>query len=167
LKLVELGRIVKPHGVRGEVKIRLHWAESETLTKMRSVLLVRESGALETWRVESVRGGPKGVLLKLEGIDDRDAAETLRDAAVNVERTALPELEPGEYYLCDLVGAEVVGPAGPVGRIVEVRTHPTVDTLVIETPRGGRVEQAIAEPWIEEVDPERGLVRLATTEGLM
>lgn len=167
MTLVELGRIVKPHGVRGELKVRLHWEHSETLFGIDSVLVAQGAEPPSRHAVESIRPGPKGVLLKLSGVDDRGAAESFRGASVSVERAQLPELEPGEYYLCDLMDARVVAPEGAVGRVVEIRAHPTVDALVIETPDGKRLEQPIAEPWVAEVDVEHHLVRLANTEGLM
>jgi 16S rRNA processing protein RimM len=167
LSFVEIGVVTRPHGVRGDVRIRLHWAESDALERVKSVDLVRDGKPLGARRLVSARRTPDAILVKFEGVDDRDAAERLRGADVRVDRDALPALEPGEYYLCDLIGARVVAPDGPVGEVVEVRTHPSVDTLVVKTADGSLVEQAIADPWIASVDTERRVVELSTRDGLI
>ena len=118
-------------------------------------------------RVQSARKVARGVLLKLAQVDSRDAAETLRDARISVARDALPALEQGEYYLVELVGARVVAPEGLLGEVVEVRVYPTVDALVVRTPDGEVVEQPLAEPWVESIDPAEGLVSLSSAEGLL
>lgn len=165
--MVEIGRLTRPHGVRGEVRVHLHFAGSETLEQVRSVTLVRQGVTLGERRILSARRADKAVLLRLEGVSDRDAAASLAGSGVCVPRSLLPPLEGGEYYLSDLVGARVVAPDGPVGEVVEVRVHPSVDSLVIKTPDGRLLEQAIAEPWIERVDAEGKLVELSSTEGLI
>jgi 16S rRNA processing protein RimM len=164
--LVEIGKITRPHGVRGELRVQLHWAGSEALEEVQLVTLVLKGGPVER-RVASARRADKAMLLRLVGVDDRDAAEKLRGAAVCVPRASLPKPEDGEYYLCDLIGARVTGPDGPIGEVVEVRVHPSVDTLVVRTPDGTLLEQAIAEPWILSVDADAKLVELASVEGLI
>ena len=165
--LVELGRVTRPHGVRGEVRVQLHWAPSETLENVREVTLMRGEDELGVRRVESARRADKAVLVRFEGVKDRDAAEALRGLRVCVPREALPAPEEGEYYLCDLIGATVTSPQGIVGRVTEVRVHPSVDALVIEAPDGRQFEQVIAEPWISRVDTARKLVELSSEEGLI
>jgi 16S rRNA processing protein RimM len=166
LSAIEVGRVIKPHGLGGELKVRLHWDESDALDRVDSVV-VRRGDEERELAIESVRSSPPGVLLKLEGVDDRDTAETLRDALILVPRDALPPLEPGEYYLSDLVGLAVVGPDGPVGEVVEVRTHPSVDAAVVRLPDGKLVEQPLVEPWLEEVDLDAKKLVLSSLDGLV
>lgn len=166
MSLIELGRVARPHGVRGEVRVRLHWEGSSTLLEVGEVVL-RRGSAEQVRRLERARRAGKAVLVKLEGVDGREEAGLLRGVAVCVPREVLPALEEGEYYLSDLVGARVVAPAGEVGEVVEVRVHPSVDTIVIRSPEGRLLEQALAEPWIQSIDPAAGLVELTTTEGLI
>jgi len=167
LTLVELGRVTRPHGIRGEVRVQLHWAGSDTLEQVSEVTLMRGKESVGVRRVEAARRVDKAVLLRLSGVRDRDAAEALRGLAVCVPREQLPAPEEGEYYLCDLVGATVRTPERIVGEVAEVRVHPSVDTLVIRTPEGKVVEQVIAEPWIARVDPEAKMVELSSEDGLI
>lgn len=164
--MLELGRVLKPHGLRGELKIRLYWSESDALSRVGAVELVLD-GARRRCAVEWARTGSAGVLLKLGGVDDRNAAEACRGAAVCVAREQLGALGPGEFYLADLIGCEVVAPRGSIGRVVAVSIHPTVDCLVIEDASGRRFEQPLTEPWLEKVDLSARRVRLVSTEGLI
>jgi 16S rRNA processing protein RimM len=166
LKTIEIGRVVKPHGLSGEVGVKLYLASSGLLEGLDQVTLSVD-GNTETRELQSVRRTPKGPLVKLAGIDDRGAAERLRGASVLVPRDLLPEPGPGEYYLHDLIGARVVGPAGPIGEVIDVRVYPSVDCALIRTPDGRSLEQPLAEHWIEEVDLEQGVLRLASEEGLI
>ena len=165
-RLIEVGRVAKAHGVRGEIKVALHWEHSDSLSHAEEVVLTAK-GEGRTFGVRSVRPADRAVLMSLVGIEDRDRAESLRGATVSVAREALPPLEDGEYYLCDLVGVSVVSPNGPVGEVVEVRVHPSVDTLVVRAPDGRLLEQPIAEPWILAVDIANSRVELASEDGLV
>jgi len=167
LTLVELGRVTRPHGIRGEVRVQLHWADSDTLEQVGEVTLMRGKESLGVRRIQGARRADKAVLLRLEGVQDRDAAEALRGLLVCVPRDQLPPPEEGEYYLCDLIGATVRAPARVVGEVTEVRVHPSVDTLVIRGPDGTLFEQVIAEPWIVHVDPVEKVIELSSEEGLI
>lgn len=131
------------------------------------MLLGRKGHALGEYRIVSRRRVNKAYLVRFEGIDGIDAAETLRNATVSVPREALPPLEGDEFYLSDLVGAKVVGPLGPVGEVIEVRVHPTVDALVIRLQDGSVAEQPLVEPWLLRVDAPNKLVELASLDGLV
>ena len=117
--------------------------------------------------MSSRRSTPKGVLLQLEGVGDRDAAEALRGYVVRVRRDLLPELGAGEYYLSDLLGADVDSPEGPLGRVVEVQMYPSVDAVVIESEDGSRYEQPLLDEWLERVDVKARRVTLSSHDGLI
>lgn len=163
---VEIGRVARAHGLRGEVSVKLYFAESELLGSLDSVRLGSADDCREL-TIEAARPTPKGWLLKLRGVDDRNAAEALSGAPLWVPRSALPEPGENEYYLSDLVGARVVGPEGEIGEVIEVRIHPSVDTAVIRAPDGRTLEQPLVDAWVEEVDLDAGVVRLSSTDGLV
>jgi 16S rRNA processing protein RimM len=163
---VEIGRVAKAHGLTGEVGVKLHWSHSEILFSVDEVL-VELGGQERVIPIERARATPKGVLLKLAGVDDRTQAEALRGARILVQRSALPELGEGEYYLSDLVGFGVVAPDGEIGEVVEVRVHPSVDSAIIRAPDGRLLEQPLVDAWLEEVDLEARVLRLSTREGLV
>jgi 16S rRNA processing protein RimM len=149
------------------VKAHVYWSDSDALLEVGAVL-VTLPGEAGRWRdIEEARRADKVVLLKLAGVNDRDAAEALRGATLALQRDQLPPLEEGEYYLCDLVGAKVLVAGEAFGEVVEVRTHPTLDSIVIRTPDGKVVEQPLTEPWLEKVDTAAGEVSLANLDGVI
>ncbi len=164
---IRIGRVTRAHGVTGELEVRPDWEHSRGLLEAREVVLEALSGALEAHAVRAVRQTPKGILMVLEGITDRDAAEARRGNAVRVSRELLPALAEGEYYLCDLVGARVDCPDGHVGVVAEIQMYPSVDSIVIEAPDGTRFEQPLLDEWIESVDVGKRQVALSSRDGLI
>jgi len=144
-----IGRITRPHGLRGEVKVRLETDFPERFGQLRRVLLVpdRQVGAAREAAVESVRPQGDLILLKLAGVDDLEAARALQGAAVAVpweERMPLPE---GTYY------------------VTEVLRTPAHDVYRVEG-EGGEVLVPATREVVRAVDPQRGEVVVALPEGL-
>ena len=164
---LRIGRLTRAHGLKGELEVRLDWPDSRALLDAERVLLSRPDGSSESRVIASTRATGKGILVRLEGVEDRDAAEALCGSTVSVRRADLPPLEPGEYYLCDLVGLEVTGPSGQLGRVIEIQMYPSVDAIVIEAPDGARLEQPLLEEWLERVDVTGGGVVLRSLDGLL
>lgn len=133
-KRIALAAVAGAHGVKGELRLKLFSDNIESLSRHRSVYV----GGVEQ-RLLFVRDGGSMAVARLEGVDDRSAAESLRGSLVEVDRKALPPLEEGEYYYADLVGLHVVDAAGdPVGTVVAVENYGAGDLLEIENPAGGR-----------------------------
>jgi 16S rRNA processing protein RimM len=163
---LEVGRVSKAHGITGELRIVPHWESSDALEQVEEVWLT-VSGRRTSYALERARAVPKGYLVKLRGVDDRNAAEALQGATVSVARSALSPLEPGEYYLVDLIGAKVLGPEGEIGEVTGITSHPTVDVIVVRLTDGTSVEQALSEPWLASVDVAARQVVLNSLDGLM
>src|SRR5512132_3465824 len=98
-KRVALAAVAGAHGVKGEVRLKLFSDSAASLASHKKVYV----GGVEH-RLLSVREGGKTAVARLEGIADRSAAEALRGSLVEVDRSALPPLEEGEYYHADLIG---------------------------------------------------------------
>jgi 16S rRNA processing protein RimM len=169
LSQVEIGRVVKPHGIRGEVGVLLHQPQSDLLEHLTGATVELPDGAAQLLRLERVAKMGQGYRVKFEGVDDRNAAERLRDARLSIPRDALPPLDDDEAYLVDLIGASVLGPdSAPFGVVIDVLTYPSVDAVVIERPDNTQVEQPLVEEWVEITnDGERPQVRLKSLEGLL
>ena len=167
MNTLEIGLVARPHGVRGELRLKLHNPASVTLFEVPRVVLTVASETPREYEVLSVRRAGKALLLRLEGVGSCELAEGLRGAIVSVDRELLPDLEPDEYYLADLVGCQVMGPEGLVGRVIEVHSHPTLDSMVILTPDEGRLEQPLDDQWLERVSVQERSIVLSTLDGLI
>ena len=131
---IALAAIAGAHGVRGEVRVKLFSDSLESLSRHQFLYV----GGVSR-RLLSVRDGGKTAVARFEGVDDRSMAETLRGELVEIDRSALPPLDEGEYYHADLIGLAVVDPGGkPVGTVAGVENYGAGDLLEIQEPGGKR-----------------------------
>ncbi|HEY3497997.1 MAG TPA: ribosome maturation factor RimM [Polyangiaceae bacterium] len=163
---LEIGRLGAPHGLAGELSVKPYFEGSDALLRAPRVWLVKDDEARE-FVVEGARQHGQRVLMKLGGIGDRTAAERFTGARLEMERSLLPPLAPGEYYLIDLIGADVVGPEGPVGRVTRVLAHPSVDAIEIALADGRTAEQPLVAPFLARVDAPARRIELASLDGLV
>lgn len=121
------------------------------------------SGEERVVSFEGVRRAHDALLVKLPGCDDRDAAEELRGAEVLVRRSDFPPLEDDEFYICDVIGARVMGPSGELGRVEAMQSYPTVEVFVVRAEGQESFEIPLLDGFVEQVDVEEGTV-LVTAE---
>src|SRR5262249_48596859 len=126
-----VARIVKAHGIRGELRVLPLAEGSRALDDVAEVVVAPLGGPARSYRVRRCHPVDTGWVLELDGIADRDAAEALRGARIDVARGAL-ELAPGEFFVADLVGCQAVDLAGgALGQVAEVLSMPAQDVLVL------------------------------------
>ena len=156
-RLVPLGRIGAPHGLRGEVRFFPYAGlESETLRRgleVRLEMVLHGKASLRKLVVQGVRRGKKALLVKFESVDDRTAAGRLTGATLHVRREDLPPLEEGEFYYVDVVGVEVRFEGGDVLGVVRNVFRAAQDVLEIETPEG-MLMVPVLEHLVTEVGSE-------------
>lgn len=129
---VLLGTITSAHGIRGEVTIKTYTGDPQAISGYGP--LTDTSGARKI-KIRSVRVTPKGIIARLEGIDDRNGAEALRGTDLYVDRTRLPKPAQDEFYHADLIGLEVRDAGGAVlGKVVTVANFGAGDLLEIKRP---------------------------------
>jgi 16S rRNA processing protein RimM len=166
-RLVALAEIARPHGIAGEVRLKVYNLDSDLLRRRPPVTLRLPDGTERQVSLTAVRDADKALLARLAGVDDRNAAEALRGAVLLVRRDALPPVEAGEFYACDLEGAEAKLVSGEtVGHVTGLTSYPTCDVLVVERAGGKKLEVPLVEAYVSRVDAEKGVVELVTVEGL-
>lgn len=142
---IRFGRIARAHGVRGELRIQPLNPDVDLPTTISRVCARTPSGE-RLLTVTGVRPVHKAVLLTVEEIADREAAQALAGASIEVDADELPPAGEGEIYAYELEGAEVVeengGTVGTIRRLVGTAGH---DLVEIETPGGIRLL-----PWVDE-----------------
>jgi 16S rRNA processing protein RimM len=158
---VPVAEVNRPHGLKGEVRVRLYNHESCLLEAGMPVLLRPRGAEPRAAILESVRGGVAGIkLLKLRAIADPDQAAELRGAVICVQREAFPDLDGGEFYVCDIVGAKLIGPAGELGTVEGIASYPGSEVMLVRPVgrAGDTVEIPLVDAFIESVDTESGTV---------
>ena len=148
--MVALAAVAGAHGIKGEVRLKLFTDSAKRLAGHGKLIV----GGVERRLIE-VRDGGKTAVARFEGIDDRSAAEQLRGALIEIDRSALPPLDEGEYYHADLIGLECFDRDGaPVGKVVAVENFGAGDLLEIDR-GGGRKSLIPYKPGIADQDGER------------
>ena len=167
-ELIIIGKIVGVHGVRGEVKVYPMTDDVHRFLKLKDCFLSNEGMKdPQPARVKSARIDKGMALVKLEGIEDRDAAETMRGRIVSVSRENAVKLPEGRYFVVDLIGLEVIDDdRGPLGKISDVYNSGASD--IVEIKRKGKKDLLI--PYLNsicyDVDLENRTFRVRLPEGL-
>lgn len=159
-KHVAVAEVARPHGVGGEVRLRVYNLESDLLLGRPPLRLRLADGSLRAERIKSIRRVPGAMLARLESIGTRDDAEAVRGATLEVPRSALGKLSDGEVYHCDLEGCEVRH-GEVIGRVVRVLSYPTCDALVVERADGTTLEVPLTDAFVERTDVEAGVIELS------
>jgi 16S rRNA processing protein RimM len=161
LALLEVGRIVRSHGLRGEVVVELVTNRAERLEP--GSVLDAEGGALvvrHSFRLPGPSTDLHGqrFVVSLAGVTDRDAADELRGVVLRAE----PLVDADALWVHELIGSQVVDPTGAaVGRVAAVQANPASDLLVLEEGPLIPLRFVVAtEPGRITVDLPEGLLEL-------
>jgi 16S rRNA processing protein RimM len=157
--LLAIGRVARAHGIRGRVLVKPFDEESQALQSLKRVYL----GPRE-YRIELAERANLGWLLALQGVADRDLADTLRGLEVKAFRDELPPLEEGEVYFADLIGYTVVDAQGQERGVVSHLIAAGAQEL-LELESGKLVPLALVKEVVSEgrriiVDAPEGLFDL-------
>mgnify|MGYP001823887103 FL=1 len=165
-----VGKIVGAHGVKGNLKV-YSYAESLSVFNPGSSILVVCAGKIEkNYTIKWVKPHGRRILLSLEGIGSRDAAETLIGSKLLVERSTFPELEEGSYYWCDIIGLTVFTTDEQyIGRVESIISTGSNDVFVVKDLDKGDDDETLIpalESVVLEIDFEHKTMRVALPEGL-
>jgi 16S rRNA processing protein RimM len=156
-RLVVLGRISGLHGVQGWVKVFSHTDPREGIVNY-APWLIRRDGKWEEIKVVSGRRHGKTVVVKVEGVNDRNQAAELLDCDIAVERSKLPPSSQQDYYWTDLENLSVQTVDGEVlGRIDYLFETGSNDVMVVQGERQ-RLIPFIEPDVVKQVDLENGLM---------
>jgi 16S rRNA processing protein RimM len=166
MELLEIGKIVRPHGIAGRMKVLSHLESQDVLTGLAEVSVGRKVQEAVVFPLEAVQPGKGSFILKLKGIEDRDAAARYKGLSVWMTSDGMKKLPEGEYYWRDIIGLQVVTEEGDaLGRIESVFPTGSNDVYVC---RNG--EKEILLPAIEEVvrkiDMDRRIMVVRLLKGL-
>ncbi len=162
-----VGRIGRPHGVRGEATIEVRTDDPDARFHPGAVLRTdpADRGPLT---VTAARWHREVLLLGFEGYESREDVEALRDTLLEVPVADLPDLQdPDAYYDHQLVGLAVRLPDGtPLGEVAAVR-HEGADLLVVRRTEGGELLVPFVSAIVPTVDLATGEVVVDPPEGLL
>ncbi|MGY1604770.1 ribosome maturation factor RimM [Geodermatophilus sp. SYSU D00815] len=162
-----VGRIGRPHGVRGEVTLEVR-TDDPDLRFTPGAVLRTDPASRGPLTVARARWHREVLLLTLEGVESREGAEELRDTLLLVDVAALPALDdPDDFYDHQLVGLTArLTDDSVLGEVAAVR-HEGADLLVVRRPDGGEVLIPFAKAIVPTVDLAAGHVVVDPPEGLL
>jgi len=156
-RLLTVGRIVGVHGVGGWVKIESFTEPRLRIFDYRPWRLKRAESEIEIGSAQGHEQG-KGMVAKLSGCDDRDAAVALVGAEIRIPRSALPKPKRGEFYWADLEGLEVVTVDGAsLGMVSHLFATGANDVLVVRGERE-RLIPYVTGQFVKDVDLQVGRI---------
>lgn len=171
---VPLAEVARPHGVRGEVRLKLYNADSDLLLELDEVLLRLTNGEEFEVSVDAARRADQAILVKLHSVDDRDRADAIRGALVCARREDFPAADDDEFYAADVIGAEAWLCASAangeqdrvVGTVLDYRSYPSVDIFEVKTTEGITYEVPVVASYVDRVDAAAKRVYFLTFDEL-
>lgn len=166
MDLLEVGKIVNTHGLRGEVKV-VAWTDYPEVFEDIEYVYVKKNDGYERLDVKGIKYQKGNLIVKFPQIKDIDEAQMYKNKVLYAERSMLGELPEGVHYIADLIGLEIVKENGEVvGTIADVFNTGAND--IYDVKREGRKNLLI--PVIDEVvlniDLENKKVTVRMMEGL-
>ncbi|NOJ60342.1 ribosome maturation factor RimM [Arthrobacter sp. 260] len=162
---VQVARIGKPHGIRGEVTVQLFTDAPEDRFEAGSVFRA-EPATLGSLTVSGARWNKDILILGFDGFSDRNAAETLRGAKLFIDTDEADDDDDDAWYEHELVGLEARVGDDIVGKVSGLRTLEVQDLLIIETSAGHETLVPFVAEIVPEVNVADGFVLLTPPDGL-
>ena len=166
--LVIIGEVVKPHGIRGEVKVYLYSERPENLKQHKKIILQESAGSgTKKYNVVKSREQGKLAILRLEGVGTREAAEALQGSKIWLDKADFPELNSDEYYWHQLEGLRVMTEAGQeLGRVTNIFNTTAHDIMVV-TGAGNEFMIPVNGDIIRDIDEQGGKITISPPPGLL
>jgi len=156
--MIEIGRILKPHGIQGQLKVRLYSDNIDDFAQ-RGFAYIRQAGEVRRIGYAVVRTEPPFLFLRVGGVSTRSEAEALSGASLLLHRSDLNEPEEGEHYIVDLIGLEVADENGTkLGVLKDVLQHGAADVYVVKGQKGFMFPAV--KRVIIAIDVEAGVIRV-------
>ena len=165
--MIVLGRLTAPYGVKGWLRLHPFGDDPDSWRAMPRWWLGSNEQDFSDWRswpLQALRLQGKGWVVKLTGIEDRNAAEQLVGQFVGAPREALPATGEDEFYWVDLIGLDVVNEKQEtLGRVTELIESGAHAVMVVQEGEGEKAQQRLL-PFVgqvvKDVDVAAGVVRV-------
>lgn len=158
--LITVGRIVAPHGVRGDLRILPDTDRPSIYKKLKELVI-----GGKPYHLVSARPHKNVYILHLAEVNDRNMAETLIGKQVEVPFSELPKRPKGEYYIFDLIGLKVVTEEGEtVGTLNEVLRTGANNVYAVKQPSGEELYLPAIPSVVLAVDIDKGIMTVRLPE---
>ena len=166
---VLIGKVGSPVGIKGEFRVNLYSQDSGNL-KEGKVLLLERADKSVSGTIEKVRYQKDKPVVRLKGVEDRNAAEDIRGMDVSIYAEDLEELPEGEHYVRDLIGCRIVDIAkggAEIGVLEDVIQNTAQSILDVRTPDGKNVLIPAVDAFLRSIDEEAGVIEVELIPGFI
>lgn len=166
-QLISIGKILKPQGLHGQLRVLPLTDFPERFREMDKVIVNRE-GNLSQLEIEEVSYHQQYVLLKLKGISDASSADKLRGSLLQVRQDQLKPLPPGHYYHFQIIGLDVLEDDGRyLGKVVDIKETGSNDVYVVcDEETGKELLIPALKKVVQQIDIEKGQIIVTLPAGL-
>lgn len=166
--LLVVGRIIRPHGIRGAVIVEAESDWPDRFSAGSSLLLETAPGRYDRVVVESTSTHKGRLLMSLRGVTDRNSAGGLKGRNLFIHACDAAPLEDGEYWAHELVGMSVADKDGrELGKVTDVICRAAQDLLVLVDGAGVEFQIPFVEEFVREVDAGRKVITVKVIEGMV
>jgi 16S rRNA processing protein RimM len=164
--LLEIGEVVRPHGLKGRIKAKSYLVSKDTTHRLDEVFIRKSKEPAVRFRIKTLKAERKTLFLELEGIGDVDAAARLVGCRILISSDKLEKLPEDEYYWHELLGLRVTTETGQnLGRIESIIPGEGHDVYVCAGSEGDILLPAIGEV-VRKVDIDAGVMVVRPLKGL-
>ena len=161
-----IGIIVKPQGIKGEVKVKPVSPDPDRFYDLEKVNIGLKK--IQTYSIENIRISNSFVFLKLAQIDSRNDAELLRGKEILISEDQLIDLDEGEYFVHDLIGCQIISEDGLIiGEIDDIIQSSSNDIYLVKNRKGHEYLIPAIADVIQKVDIQAKQVTIHVLDGLL
>ncbi|GBD38868.1 Ribosome maturation factor RimM [bacterium HR37] len=168
--LIPFGKVLRAHGLSGELKVFLFSGETENLQRISRVFIKRtQDSKPQEYRILAKKAQKNLVILKLEGLNSTESAEKLKGSLLMIESSDLPELGEDEYYWFQLMGLKVYTDKGEyVGRVEQLIDRALQSLLVVKNEKEGKeILIPMVDAIVKEINIEKSEIVITPIKGLL
>ena len=166
-KYLEIGQIVNTFGIKGMVKVKPFTDNIERFSNLKKIYIKNKSGQTE-YKIQEVKYHKNMVLIKFEGIENPEQADLLRNSYLIVDRETEEPLEPGRYYIVDMIGLDVFTDDNEyLGKLEDIYNTGSNDIYVVKNELGKQVLLPAIEDVIKNIDMDNKKVIVHLIPGLV
>ena len=157
--LVEIGFLKKPFGLKGHLRFHQHSPELGTIFKVSKIYVESKE-----FNIEEVRDDLNSPIIKLSGLNTKEAASSLSNKQVHIAKNDLPDAPLGKYYQSDLINSDVINNGNIIGSIKEIIETGENNVYVISLKDGGEIMVPNVPKFINKIDIDNNTIDIITPE---
>lgn len=162
MEKIKVGKIVNAAGLKGEVKV-YNYSDSSEIYEITPEMYIGD----KLMEIENVRLQKNMVILKIAGMDDRNAAEAAKGREIFITEDDLPELEEGEFYIRDLIGMAVIEEDTVLGKVKDVIQNTAQDVFEVERENGKQLLIPRVDEFVLDIDLDTREIKVSLPDGLL